>query len=369
MLEKNIINAYKKTGSISSVAKELGHGDQTVRFVLRENDLIDSKTSQERLDEKYKEAKSRYINGESIKNICKDLNIGTRFLSNRLQLDNIKIRGKSSTSVNIDEDTMIKIIDLYNKGNSIRTISDKLKINRHTISRELKQRGIDIKRKKYTSQEDIFEVIDTEEKAYWLGFLYADGYISKLNDNVQLIIQNRDYDHLCKFKEFCKSDHPIKYTEHVRDTGYIVKANSISIYSKKMHSDLINKGCYVCKTPMIKFPTEKQVPHEMMRHFIRGYMDGDGTIGIDKTNIFVGFVGTTEFLDGLQKIFKTNNKLFKTGKNNIAFTYKVKGNIKALNILNYLYDDATIYLERKHEIYTKHKNYLLSRLKPKLQKV
>ena len=75
MIEKNIINAYKETGSISSVAKMLGHGDQTVRFILRENGLIDSKTSQERLDEKYEEAKNRYINGESIKTICKDLNL------------------------------------------------------------------------------------------------------------------------------------------------------------------------------------------------------------------------------------------------------------------------------------------------------
>ena len=258
---------------------------------------------------------------------------------------------------------------LYNKVNSIRAISDKLKINRHTISKELKQRGINIKRKKYTSKEDVFETIDTEEKAYWLGFLYADGYVSKLNDSVQLIIQDRDYDHLCKFKEFCKSDHPIKYSEHVRDTGYIVKANKISIYSKKMHADLIDKGCYVCKTRIVKFPTEKQVPTEMMRHFIRGYMDGDGMIGIDNNSILVGFVGTAEFLNGLQNIFKTNNKLFKTGENNIAFTYKVKGNIKALNILDYLYDNATIYLERKHEIYIKHKNHLLSRLKPNLQKV
>ena len=104
----------------------------------------------------------------------------------------------------------------------------------------------------------------------------------------------------------------------------------------------------------------------MQDGLVKGYLDGDGCIGIDNNNIFFSIVGTEDFLNGLQKIFKTNNKLYSSGK---AFVYRVKGNKKALKILDYLYKDATIYLNRKYEKYIKHKEHLLSRPKTKSTEV
>ena len=83
------------------------------------------------------------------------------------------------------------------------------------------------------------------------------------------MIQNRDKEHLEKFKLFCKSDHPIVYSEYVRESGYVVRANKISINSRKMHDDLIDKGCFQVKSLILKFPTENQVPKNLIHHFIR----------------------------------------------------------------------------------------------------
>ena len=185
-----------------------------------------------------------------------ELKIGTRNLSNRFKLEGIEIRGKSSTTTIVSKDKIKKILALYEDGNSIRTISKIINIERHTISRILKENNYSIDNKKYHSKEDIFKKIDSEEKAYWLGFLYADGYISKLSSSVVLMIQNRDKEHLEKFKLFCKSDHPIVYSEYVRESGYVVRANKISINSRKMHDDLIDKGCFQVKSLILKFPTE-----------------------------------------------------------------------------------------------------------------
>lgn len=364
--DNKIINTYKKCNSINKTSRITKYSDQYVRYVLYKNNLINSKTSKELLDEKYELAKNMYLNGISIKNICKELKIGTRNLSNRFKLEGIEIRGKSSTTTIVSKDKIKKILALYEDGNSIRTISKIINIERHTVSRILKENNYSIDNKKYHSKEDIFKKIDSEEKAYWLGFLYADGYISKLSSSVVLMIQNRDKEHLEKFKLFCKSDHPIVYSEYVRESGYVVRANKISINSRKMHDDLIDKGCFQVKSLILKFPTENQVPKNLIHHFIRGYLDGDGCIGIDNNNIFFSIVGTEDFLNGLQKIFKTNNKLYSSGK---AFVYRVKGNKKALKILDYLYKDATIYLNRKYEKYIKHKEHLLSRPKTKSTEV
>lgn len=358
--DNQIINIYKECNSISETSRITKYGDQYIRYVLYKNNLIDSKTSKNLLDEKYDLAKNMYLGGMSIKNICKELKIGSRNLSNRFKLDGIEIRGKSSTVTIVDENQVKEILTMYEAGNSIRTISKIINIERHTISRILKENGYKIDNKKYHSKENVFEKIDSEEKAYWLGFLYADGYVSKLNSSVELMIQDRDKEHLEKFKLFCESNHPIRYSEHIRESGYVVKANKISIGSRKMHDDLIDKGCFQVKSLILKFPTEDQVPKSFIHHFIRGYLDGDGCIGIDNNSIFFSIVGTENFLNGLQKIFKTNNKNHSGGN---AFVYKVKGNKKALKILDYLYEDATIYLDRKYEIYIKHKEHLLSRPK------
>ena len=120
---------------------------------------------------------------------------------------------------------------------------------------------------------DYFSEIDTEEKAYWLGFLYADGSIDKRGVlRVELISEGKQ--HLEKFAK------AIKYTGSVIGPYFRNKIKNpiykIDLSNPRFGKDLQNKGVIQNKTFFVQFP--KWLKTELVRHFIRGIFDGDGTI-------------------------------------------------------------------------------------------
>ena len=137
------------------------------------------------------------------------------------------------------------------------------------------------KNKKYICNNSYFENIDTQEKAYWLGFIYADGYIGKNNNNGRfgISLSTEDIDHLYKFKESIESSHPIN--KYRVSSGYKIGAEycRIIICEEKLVNDLIKQGCVYNKTNILSPPN---IDKKLRRHFIRGYMDGDGSIIIHK---------------------------------------------------------------------------------------
>ena len=139
-----------------------------------------------------------------------------------------------------------------------------------------------------------FEKIDTEEKAYWLGFLYADGSVGSKEDKIELGLAEKDLKHIEKFKTFMNINNKISYREKT-------KSYRMSFRSAQCKQDLINKGCVPKKSLILNFPNENQVPKYLIRHFIRGYFDGDGCFSRQLHNIIVsptvGFIGTKDFLE------------------------------------------------------------------------
>ena len=119
-----------------------------------------------------------------------------------------------------------KIISKYKNGISIRKLSIEYNHCRKTISKLLKENNINIRDnsislRKYYHDEDYFETIDSEEKAYWLGFIYADGFVEskRINSNQKfgITLNNIDYDHLLKFKKSINATNPIK---EYKGSGY-----------------------------------------------------------------------------------------------------------------------------------------------------
>lgn len=204
--------------------------------------------------------------------------------------------------------------------------------------------------KKYFCNESFFEKIDSEEKAYWLGFIYADGYIT--GPNLGITLSESDKDHLCKFLKSISSTYPINTYKY---SGYKdVMASRVLIKSSKMVSDLILNGCFYNKSLILKWPTT--VSDELLHHFIRGYMDGDGSICISKTKYGLSFKlrfeGTAEFLNSLMLYFGVNLTLQKRKENDKnSYTLDIGGNKKVLEKLNIIYSNASIYLDRKQERY------------------
>lgn len=236
------------------------------------------------------------------------------------------------------DETIQKIIELRASGKGVTEIGKILHLDRAAVSRNLKKLGIDTSRN--TLIKDIFHQIDTEEKAYWLGFLYADGYISKYNQ-IEVNLSPEDKEHLIKLKLFVNTNTNIIEDEH---------RCRLLFCSKEMAADLAKLGCVNNKSLILTFPTEEQVPNTFLRHFLRGYVDGDGCLCCtDKTQQF-SITSTQAFFEGmLKRTCWDENKCnyYPSGK---AITWRSHKDVMP-QYLKYLYDDAKIYLNRKYEKY------------------
>lgn len=259
----------------------------------------------------------------------------------------------------------VKIAEnFYNQGMSYKDIALQVNKNRKTVSNYLRKLGyksnpkyvriIDPKKLQkynYSYAETLFETIDTEEKAYWLGFLYADGYIDDSKNIIELALKEEDLYHLKKFRSFWHmDDKPIsKKIKTIYNKKYIGYRFYIS--NQKIKKDLINLGCGPSKTFTLKYPDENQVPIELQHHFIRGYFDGDGCITNHRTSkISLEILGTEDFLNGyINWTTIPRNKLYSFNHSNIKrIIYSGKNAIK---ILDRIYDNAHIFLDRKFEKY------------------
>ena len=254
-----------------------------------------------------------------------------------------------------------KAKELFLKGYTYTKIGEELSINRKRIAVILKKEGYIspsiIKNsgkgcRKYTVNDDFFEVIDTEEKAYWLGFMYADGYVSdEFKTTIELSLKGSDTRHIEKLKSSISSNHPIYQTKKIiKGVEYI--GARLTISSLKMKADLIAKGCVPRKTMILKFPSYDIVPKELMRHFIRGYVDADGCITRKKQGGYFSLeiVGTEEFLKGIIKELNIHeNKIHKINGRNTVSRVMYCGKF-ANSIIYFLYNNSTISLDRKYNL-------------------
>lgn len=215
--------------------------------------------------------------------------------------------------------------------------------------------------------------------------MYADGcvYSSKKSGKwAKLDLKSDDISLLYLIADKTKNECPIKtytynknqYFPH-QDKNYefVHCMSRLSMRSDKLVDDLIKLGCTSKKTFDIKFPSFDVVPHNLIRHFIRGYFDGDGSISCSKRksssklrdfylHFSITFTGTYDFILPL-KDFLINNIVNFTGdirnrwdNNTNNCTLAIDGNNIIEKILDWLYGDSSIYLERKYEKYLLLKN-------------
>jgi len=250
----------------------------------------------------------------------------------------------------------LQIIDRVNNKTPLKLIISEFGIkSKKTIYDVIERNGRDkiIPNKKFTVDENYFENIDTQDKSYWLGFLYADGYVRMKNNKsgeLRLKLGLKDKQHIELFKSCIKSSHKIKDIKSyvtVGDKKYESECSTFSIYNTKIVSDLYRHGCVNNKTFKIKLPNLKE---DLIRHFIRGYFDGDGCISIP-TNIKI--LGNEEFISSLQKLLceKLNSSRvynYKNGKIRSLIISNIKDTIC---FMNYIYQDSNIFLERKRKIF------------------
>lgn len=235
---------------------------------------------------------------------------------------------------------------------SITEIAKIAQCNPSNIYTHLKRMGINIRKfseyRKYTIDKDYFKIIDNEDKAYILGLLYADGYNQVKRSQIRLTLHKKDKDILDKINKCLNHSKPL----------LLLKENylDLTINSKDISLDLEKLGCVQNKTFKIVFPFQC-ISEDLTRHFIRGYFDGDGCICFSGkyNDIQLNLTGNPLFIEQIQDILVnvlgiTKTKLSKR-KNSVMMFYHGK-NICRI-ILDYLYKDNKIAINRKNNLYKK----------------
>lgn len=245
------------------------------------------------------------------------------------------------------------IIDKYlNENYTLKQLGQEFGCSYGTIRSLLNKHNINSRGNKqgYPRDEYYFNKIDDPEKAYWLGFLYADGCVHSNSNEISINIT--DLDHVKKFQSAIKAtNHKITETEDNRFKN-AKTLYQFSIKDKQLHQDLEKWGCVPQKSLTIK--KIPNIPRDFISHFIRGYFDGDGSLHyLQGTNNFrISFIGTKNFLMDIQKELQTNVSLQANiaGK---AFVLQISGRKQVERILNYLYQDSieSIRLDRKYQSY------------------
>lgn len=259
----------------------------------------------------------------------------------------IKFRNSHYKNISIlTKENIDIIINKFNQGITIKSIADDFDLNQDIISKLLKKYNIDTTPASFDIH--IFDCIDTEEKAYWLGFLYADGSVSSKRNDVEISLKGFDIEHLYKFKKFVKSKKLPKL-----DIQNKYNRCRISLQNKYFKNILIKLGCIPNKSLILKHPILQK---DLIRHFIRGYFDGDGCISYTYTNpgkskkisISCKMLGTNNLLSWIQQILCELNINSYIRKDNNIFELSMSKN-NSVKFSKFIYNNCNIYLTRKYE--------------------
>lgn len=369
-MDKNylVVSMYQNGIGYSKIAKILNITTLEVNRILDNNGIkrTDSKTSL-----RDNEICNSYLRGKQISQIAKELSINRHTVTAVLKKYGVylAVRGAGSEQQKLKRDE--EIVRLYKSGMSLRQTAEKIGVCPGTVRKVVKAAGEVLRpqhmeghglgtkknrgHRKHIFDESFFHAIDTEEKAYWLGFLYADGYVG-YDGVVALALQEADLDRIQAFQKAIQADDTqIKYSS-------LTKSYKITVNSIEMSTDLANKGCFQRKSLLLKFPTNEQVPENLIHHFMRGYFDGDGCISIsgEREDPEFSILGTPEFLDGfelrIQKAtndFSPHKRIRKDDWNRQTESLIRGGNCKIEDIRDFLYKDATVYMNRKKEKFDK----------------
>lgn len=239
------------------------------------------------------------------------------------------------------------------------------KFNHHSIAAILDEYHVDRRdtshcNRTYSVNEEYFDNIDTQNKAYFLGFLFADGNNGMQKATISLSLQEKDRDILEKLRIDAGSNKPLRFisSERKRNNGegYNYKDKyALTVCNKHWCERLSELGCVPNKSLVLKFPD--YLSDEMLPHFIRGYFDGDGCIVNAKSGAYaISLTSTKDFCISVQNIvfnlFGMKSYIYPaSNKNGITYVWTLRKKQDIKTFLDWIYKDAELYLKRKYDRY------------------
>ena len=317
----------------------------------------------ERNKKKYESAIKEYNEDltTTISYLAKKYKCDSACLSKYMKKHGVEIRNIRGNHVSTEKARkLIEAKKLFEAGNSILSIAKEIGLAESTISKYLHSQGVQIDGRdkdrsySYAFDENFFDIIDTEEKAYWYGFLMADGCVhlpqgKNTSYCVTLELSSVDEAHLEKMNKSLHADIPIK---HRKDRPM----SSIRLCSKHLALALAEKGCVPNKTYVGWIDPELFESDFLKKSFLRGYCDGNSYIDKKRYRIVYAIhsFGATKVLQDMLLSFGIKMKIKEEVQSKKGYRcYKLYCEDKSnfFKFLHSIYDNATIYLNRKYAIY------------------
>ena len=307
--QQQIINDYKNGIDIDTIIINNNTDEHYIRLILKENQ-VDRKHYQKFSEELYQ----RII---------------------KLHLDGL-----------LHKDISYRLLVSHQ---GINTTLDRNGIPRMSIS----QRNQHIKR-----NSNYFDKIDTPNKAYVLGMIFADGnnYCIPGKNALTIVLQEEDRDVLERIRQEIEYDAPLHFDNMKKKKEVYHNTYRLVVCDEYMCHKLLELGVVNNKSLKITFPN--YISEELLPHFIRGYFDGDGSVYYDNKRHKAGtsICGTYNFVSHISDILHKmgiKNHIYhpKQCGDNDTYVVVTSGNKSSYSFLTWLYQDADIKMERKYNKY------------------
>lgn len=351
----DIVSRYEAGESMESIGRSYDtFGSYIWQMLDRWGVEIRRKNHGERLRD---EILARHAFGRSIIGIAKDLGVSRTVVANVFKKEGIDVSSRTSVCPTGPIGPRApQLVAMYESGAGIEAVAKEFGCSPASVRKYLRRASVKIRSLRdyaYPVNEHFFDVIDSEEKAYVLGFMMADGCNSGKNAEVRLAIADRD------ILEAIATAMNFKGPLACRERPGLKPLHVLSVGSRVMSDTLSRAGCVPNKTYLATYPGRGVVPETLERHLIRGWNDGDGTITCARSTRrwYSRIVGTEAVCFGLQDAVERHlgfsgkvSPIHDSGRH-VTWAFAVSNRDRLRRYLGWLYDGATICLPRKRDKY------------------
>ena len=343
---QKIIDLYKGGMTRPAIARETGWSEGTVHNIIKASGVVGAgRVTGIRTDpETEAQVMALYEQGAPWREIMKATGRTEHTVSAIIKRNG----GSLDRGNRLTDEQRASIPDLYADGLDAPEIGRMLGCHSTSVYSVLTEAGIDRRIRIPCDNPGYFDQIDTPDKAYWLGFIGADGCVTGFNSgNPRLVIKlgRKDRQHLEILHGALQATRPIRDFDE-DSYGKMTPVSALTIYSQHVAEALVSHGITPRKSATLQ---PWAGPPSLMRHYWRGLVDGDGHITINDRGVFSGLVGS-EFVARAYATWVNEN--FGTRVNarpgsTRAWTVQIGGTVRILRLLAALYDDAPVALARK----------------------
>lgn len=294
-----------------------------------------------------------YKNGTDIDTIIALYNCEEMDIRNVLKMHEL-----DRTYNQFSEELYSRIIELYKRGNTMTRIAELLIVTVRTVSKTLNNNGIQTRtcserNQRYRRNSHYFDTIDDQYKAYYLGLLFADGCNYTDHNAITLSLQSEDAYIVESFANAIEYEGPVRFNKLHEKNASLKNQAILTVNDPYMSRKLLELGMVNAKSLNLLFP--KYITPSLIRHFIRGYFDGDGCISynLNHRKPRVMICGTREFCNSIMDILHAMNcpchlnHPKQSGESN-TYVLVINGYNGVTRFMDWIYDGAKIKMNRKY---------------------